>query len=99
MIFLSYHQLYESIEQLTTEQNEQWKRVQDLETRVSNLEVQQFSPTAILEGEVNLGFSGVSGRDLNDSVVFQESVELKFNVSFTGEDSLEIGLDCLTTFL
>lgn len=37
--------------------------------------------------------SGVSGRDLDDSVVFQESIELTLNVSFTGEDVLEVGLE------
>lgn len=68
-------------------------RVEALETRVSNLEAKQFSPTAILEGEGVLGISGVSGKDLNDSVVFQNTIELKLNISFTGKDVLEIGLE------
>jgi hypothetical protein len=35
----------------------------------------------------------VSGRDLNDPIVFQESIELILNVSFTGEDRLQIGIE------
>ncbi len=80
-------------EQLRTEQNQLHNRVEALETRTSDLEEEQFSPTAFLEGEVIWGVSGVSGRDRNDSVVFQESVELILNVSFMEEDSLEIGLE------
>ena len=80
-------------EQFTTEQNQIRNRVEAMETRVSEIEAQHFSPTAFLEGEVILGFSGVSGRNIDDSVVFQESVELTLNVSFTGEDALEVGLE------
>lgn len=88
------YQLEESTnEQFNSEQNQLRNRVEDLGTRDHDLEVQQFSPAAFLEGEVILGVSGVSGRDLDDSVVFQESIELTLNVSFTGEDLLEVGLE------
>jgi hypothetical protein len=80
-------------EQSTTERNSLRNHVEALETHISTLEVQQFSPTALLEGEVHLGFNGVSGRTLNESAVFQQSVQLKLNVSFTGEDSLEVELE------
>lgn len=80
-------------EQFTTEQNELRSRMEALETRTSGIEAQQFSPTASLAGEVVWGVSGVSGKDLNDSVVSQGSVELSLNVSFTGEDILEVSLE------
>ncbi|HHP7243997.1 MAG TPA: hypothetical protein ACFE0H_04845, partial [Elainellaceae cyanobacterium] len=53
----------------------------------------QTSPYVFLEGEVIWGTSGASGRELDDSVVFQGSAELILNVSFTGEDILAIGLE------
>ncbi len=80
-------------EQFTTEQNQPPKRVKDPEILVWDLEVQQFSPTAFLEGEVILGINGVVGENLNNSIVFQQSVEFILNMSFTGEDSLEVGLE------
>lgn len=81
------------------EQNERWNSVEALETPVSDLdsdievETQKFSPTVLLEGEAILGVSGASGGDLDGSVVFQESVELILNVSFTGEDRLKVGIE------
>ena len=68
-------------------------QVDSLETRVFALEAQQFSPTAFLAGEVILAVSGASGRDFDDSIVFQSSAELIFNVSFTGEDLLAVGFE------
>lgn len=78
---------------LTAEQNQQWNRVADLDIRVSDMEAQQFSPTAFLEGEVVFGISGVSGSGVDTAVVGQASVELILTVSFTGEDLLEIGIE------
>lgn len=65
----------------------------ELELDSSDHEVQPFAPTAFLEGEVILGVSGVAGNNVDDSVVFQESAEFKLNVSFTGDDLLEIGVE------
>jgi Carbohydrate-selective porin, OprB family len=65
----------------------------ELELDSSDYEVRPFAPTVFLEGEVILGVSGVAGDGLDDSVVFQESVEFKLNVSFTGDDLLEIGVE------
>ncbi|NJR63925.1 MAG: carbohydrate porin [Cyanobacteria bacterium CRU_2_1] len=77
----------------TIDQNQLQNDVDALETRVSDLEAQQFSPTAALTGEVVWEISGVSGSDLEDSVVFQGSVELILTISFTGEDTLEVGVE------
>jgi hypothetical protein len=78
---------------LTAKPSQLLNQLAPLENRISNLETQQFFPTAILEGEVVFGISGVSGRNFDDSPVFQQSIELKLNVSFTGEDVLEIELE------
>ncbi|NET63876.1 MAG: carbohydrate porin [Moorea sp. SIO1G6] len=75
------------------QQSELCSRLNPLEYRLSDLETQQFSPTAVLSGEVLLGISSAFGKDVDDSVVFQGSVELKFNISFTGEDNLEVALE------
>ncbi len=53
----------------------------------------RITPFAFLEGEVIFGVSSASGRDLDDSIVFQGSAEFTLNVSFTGEDLLSIGLE------
>ena len=53
----------------------------------------QGLPYVFLEGEVILGASGVSGRDLEDAIVFQHSAELIVNVTFTGDDHLAVGLE------
>jgi Carbohydrate-selective porin, OprB family len=59
----------------------------------TDLEMQHFSPTAVLEGEMVLGINGVAGGNLDDSVVFQGSVEFMLDISFTGKDKLEIGIE------
>jgi len=81
--------------------NEPWNRVQELERRgsdietrlLSDIETQPFLPTAVLEGEVILGISGIAGNDLDQGVVWQGSVELVFNTSFTGDDLLQVGFE------
>ena len=50
-------------------------------------------PYVFLEGEVILGASGVSGRDLDDAIVFQHSAELIVNATFTGDDHLAVGVE------
>jgi Carbohydrate-selective porin, OprB family len=59
----------------------------------TDLEMQQFSPTAFLEGEMILGINGVGGGNLDDSIVFQESIEFMQDMSFTGKDQLEVGIE------
>lgn len=92
---VSVHQIEERSvgEQLTTQQNELHKRIEAIETRISSLEAQQFSPTALLEGEVILGVTGASGEEIDDSTVLQGGVELILNASFTGEDILQVGIE------
>ncbi|NER30666.1 MAG: carbohydrate porin [Symploca sp. SIO1C4] len=68
-------------------------RLKVLESRTAELKAQQFSPTGTFSGEVLLGISSAWGRDLDDSPVFQGSIELEFNFSFTGEDSLEVAIE------
>jgi Carbohydrate-selective porin, OprB family len=80
-------------EQFTNEQNQLQNRVKDLQILVADLKMQQFSPTAFLEGEMILGINGVAGGNLDDSVVFQESIEFMLNMSFTGKDKLEVGIE------
>ena len=57
------------------------------------VETQQFSPTGFLEGEVIFGVSGITGGEVSDPIVFQESAELILNISFTGEDLLQVGIE------
>ena len=82
--------------QLEVQSIREWNRVQDLvqdpETPDSEPE-KPYSPTVVLEGEVNVGVSGVSGSDRDNSVELQESVEFLLNMSFTGEDQLQVGLE------
>ena len=52
----------------------------------------QPSPTAVLEGKGILGVSGLWGGNLNESAVFQ-AIELLLNVSFTGTDRLQVGIE------
>ena len=85
------YQIEESISEKSIQHNE-LRRIEAIES-ISNLEAQQFSPTAFLEGEVILGFTGASGRDFDDVTVLQASAELLLNASFTGEDILQIGLE------
>lgn len=77
-------------ESFTSQQNEQQS---DAETQASELEVQPAFPTVSLEGEAILGVSSAVGRTLDAAVVLQDSIELKLNVSFTGEDLLEVGFE------
>ncbi len=54
---------------------------------------QPFSPTVFLEGEAILGVSASFSSALDDPLVFQRSIELIFNASFTGEDLLAVGFE------
>ncbi len=56
-------------------------------------ETPKFSPTVILSGEAVFGFSNAFGKESDEITVFGGSVELIFNASFTGEDSLEVGIE------
>jgi len=63
-------------------------RVDALEARTGELEVNQFSTTTKLTGVVNFALTSVFEGD-NDSIpILQERVRLEFNTSFTGRDLL-----------
>jgi Carbohydrate-selective porin, OprB family/S-layer homology domain len=68
-------------------------RVDNLESRVSFLEDNQFSTTTKLTGEVVFGVAAASGNgDTDNQVVFQNRARLYLETSFTGEDVLYTGL-------
>lgn len=69
-------------------------RVDTLETEVAELEVQQFSTTTKLQGEVIFTLSGATGgSDGQDAeLAFNNRLRLNLNTSFTGSDLLITGL-------
>lgn len=71
-------------------------RVDALETRINEVEVNQFSPTVFLGGQVILGLSTAAGgnppgRGENNTVLNYLS-QLQIVSSFTGKDVLRVGL-------
>lgn len=82
-----------SKKKINTEIQKLKKRVNSVESHVADLEEQKFSPTLTLSGEAVFGITNVFGKDINESAVFQGSVELTFNASFTGEDELEVSIE------
>ena len=70
-------------------------RVDNLETRTSYLEDNQFSTTTKLNGEVIFSISGATGGEPdsdNAQIVFNDRVRLNLTTSFTGKDALITGL-------
>ena len=80
-------------------------RVDTLEARTAELEVNQFSTTTQLKGEVLFVLAGVFGEeaadqdenpdnnpDLEDNIIFANRVRLNFDTSFTGKDRLRVRL-------
>ena len=68
-------------------------QAQSLDNRTAELDANQFSTTTKLQGELIMGLSQAVGADINDAPVFQESIELTLNTSFTGEDVLEVSFE------
>lgn len=66
---------------------------EDGKTNIPDVKAKQFYPTVFLEGEVNIGINGASGSKIKDDFLLQKNVELIFNVSFTGKDNLEVGIE------
>jgi hypothetical protein len=66
------------------------RKIENLETTVTNLEAQQFAPTTTLNGEFLLILGDTS---LNTEPFIGYESTLEFNTSFTGEDSLKIQLE------
>lgn len=80
-------------------------RVNALEARTTELEVNQFSTTTKLTGEIIFALAGVFGedaadqdenpdnqRDLENNIIFGDRIRLNFDTSFTGKDNLRIRL-------
>jgi hypothetical protein len=84
----------------SAELNQLTERLYSLETRTTQLESRQFSPTLELEGEVIFAVSGVqgtkkadgSGETLDNNLTFGNRVRLTLETSFTGKDRLQIRL-------
>ncbi|NEP42156.1 MAG: iron uptake porin [Okeania sp. SIO2H7] len=78
-------------------------RIDVLEARTSELEVNQFSTTTKLRGEATFALSDTfgdekaGGGDLDSEVVLNNRVRLNFNTSFTGRDLLKVRLDAINT--
>ena len=73
-------------------------RVDGLESKVGQLQAQQFSTTTKLRGEVNMILGGVPNYDNfntkkdSDRTAFNYDVRLNFDTSFTGKDLLKTRL-------
>lgn len=63
-------------------------RTDALETRVSELEANQFSTTTKLQGEAIFNLAVALGNDGSDEAVFQDRVRLELHTSLTGDDLL-----------
>ncbi len=76
------------------------KRINNLETRNSRLEAQQFSTTTTLKGEAIFALIAAKGGEkadgsddqVEENIVFGSRLRLGFNSSFTGEDRLFVRL-------
>ena len=63
-------------------------RVDALEARTAELEVNQFSTTTKLKGEAVFTLAGAEGDDVDAEIVFNERIRLELGSSFTGKDKL-----------
>ena len=93
-------------QEFATELSTLQRRIDVLESRAATLEIQQFSPTTKLRGQVIVaanagGFTGDRIMDSQGSVIAEEQpnptvlyrAALDLNTSFTGTDSLRILLE------
>ncbi|MEM6611568.1 MAG: iron uptake porin [Cyanobacteria bacterium P01_C01_bin.72] len=67
--------------------------VEQLETKVTQVESQQFSTTTKFEGQVLFFFTDSFGRDDNSEATFGYRTRLNFNTSFSGKDLLQVRLE------
>lgn len=80
------------------------RRTDNLEAKVSQLKVEQFSPTTKISGEVIFALSSARGnRQANDdekvaeNLILSDRVWLNFDTSFTGSDRLRVRLEAENT--
>jgi BMFP domain-containing protein YqiC len=82
------------VDEFRTELTTLGTRVDNLEGRVAFLEDHQFSTTTKLSGEAIFSFVGATGGEDGDdaNIILVDRVRLNLNTSFTGKDSLIVGL-------
>ncbi len=81
------------------------QRVDLLESKVTTLEKQQFSPHIELEGEIIFAVSGFAGgnransrtKPVNNNLVLSDRLRLSLKSSFTGKDELQVRLQARNT--
>lgn len=80
------------------------RRTDNLATKISQLETQQFSPTTKLSGEVIFAVSGArgsrqanDGEEVEENLILSDRVWLSFDTSFTGSDRLRVRLEAENT--
>lgn len=67
--------------------------LEQLETRVAQIESQQFSPTTKFEGQVLFFLTDTFGGDDDGKTTFGYRTRLNFNTSFSGRDLLRVRLE------
>ncbi|MGK7914254.1 MAG: iron uptake porin, partial [Prochloraceae cyanobacterium] len=73
-----------------TELNRLNRRAELLETRTTQVEDRQFSPTTTLSGEVIVALSGDFGDNTDGNLALQQRTKLSFRSSFNGKDRLTV---------
>lgn len=81
------------------------KRVDVLESQITTLEKQQFSPYVELEGEIIFAVSGFAGgnkansrtKSINENLVLSDRIRLSLESSFTGKDKMQVRLQARNT--
>ena len=68
-------------------------KVEQLETKVAQIESQQFSTTTKFEGQVLFFLTDSFGGDDNSETTFGYRTRLNFNTSFSGKDLLRVRLE------
>ncbi|MGB3405718.1 MAG: iron uptake porin [Microcoleaceae cyanobacterium] len=64
-----------------------------LETKITQLESQQFSTTAQFNGQVLFFLTDTFGGEDNSQTTFGYRTRLNFNISFSGQDRLQVRLE------
>lgn len=68
-------------------------KIEQLETKATQIESQQFSPTTRLNGQVLFFLTDSFGGDDNSETTFGYRTRLNFDTSFSGEDVLRVRLE------
>ena len=76
-----------------SELNRLTTRVEELETKVTRIESQQFSPTTRFNGQVLFFITDSFDGDDNSETTFGYRTRLNFNTSFSGRDLLQVRLE------